>query len=85
MCGEPVTTRRWGKKLTHRVNLSLNLGFVVSSVIYFALKVFGLKQFAAPRGIWEGLGLGLGKEGKGNKVGYKGEDALEHAPFIRVR
>lgn len=76
---------KMGKKLTHRVNLSLNLGFVVSSVIYFVLKFFRLKQFAALGGIWEGMGLGLWKGGKGSKVGCKGWDPLGHTPFIRVR
>lgn len=85
MCGEAEITRRWEKKLTHQVNLSLNLGFVVSSVIYCVLKFFGLNQFAAPGENWEGLGLGLWKVGKGSKAGCKGWDALGHAPFIGVR
>lgn len=85
MCGESETTRRWGKKLTHWVNLFLNLGFVFSSVIYFVLKFLGLKQFAAPGGIWEGLELGLWKGGRCSKAGSKGWDPLGHTPFIRVR
>lgn len=82
MCGEAEITRRWEKKLTHRVNLSLNLGFVVSSVIYCVLKFFGLNQFAAPGENWEGLGLDCGRWVKAAKWDVRGGTPWDTPPLL---